>query len=123
MNSEEHANTAREFLETSARAFESEDILVASEILWGAAAHALMAVGQRSGLPIGSHRDLRMAAKHLTIELNDDSIYIGYKAAERFHVNFYHGFMDDLQIYVGRRDVRDFIMRLIPSGPTGCVQT
>ena len=115
MNADKHAQTARKFLEASAREFEAEDILQASEKLWGAAAHALMSVGMMEGLPVGSHRDLSMAARLLTSEYNDDSIYSGYKVAERFHANFYHGFMDDWQIEDGREDVREFVERLLPA--------
>ncbi len=113
MNSDEHAQIARDFLSASAREFEAEDILQASEKLWGAAAHALMSVGQMEGLPIGSHRDLRMAARHLTNARNDDSIYSGYKVAEKFHANFYHGFMEKFQISEGREDVREFVEHLL----------
>jgi hypothetical protein len=113
MNADEHAQTAREFLEASAQEFEAEDILQASEKLWGAATHALMSVGQTEGLPIGSHRELSIAARHFTKERNDDSLYSGFKIAEQFHINFYHGYMDDWQIADGREYVRRFVERLL----------
>ncbi len=105
-------------MEASAREFEAEDVLQASEKLWGAAMHALMAIGQMEGLPVGSHRELRMAARHLTNLRNDVSIYSGYKVAERFHANFYHGFMEDFQISEGREDVREFVVRLLLDSST-----
>lgn len=81
--------------------------------MWGAATHALMSVGQTEGLPIGSHRELSMAARHFTRERNDDSLYSGFKVAGQFHINFYHGYMENWQIADGREYVRRFMERLL----------
>ena len=114
MNANEHVQTAREFLEASDREFEAGDKLQASEKLWGAATHALMAVIQAEGQTSKSHRDLRITARRLAIERNDLLIGIGFETAEKFHINFYHGFMDDWQIADGREDVHEFVKRLLP---------
>ena len=45
-----HSRTAQEFLAASDREFAAGDALQASEKLWGAAAHAIMAVAQQQGL-------------------------------------------------------------------------
>ena len=41
---QKHAQTAREFLIAAGREFETGDKLQGSEKMWGAAAHAIMAV-------------------------------------------------------------------------------
>ena len=49
MISTEHAETAREFLIASDREFDQGDILQGAEKLWGAAAHAVMAIALDRG--------------------------------------------------------------------------
>ena len=116
MNAKEHVQTAREFLEASDREFEAGDILQASEKLWGAATHALMAVMQDDGRLIKNHRELRRAVRRLAVKREDEFIRTGFEVAEKFHANFYHGFMEDFQISEGREDVREFVERLLPNG-------
>ena len=114
MNANEHVQTAREFLEASDREFEAGDKFQASEKLWGAATHALMAVMQEDGQVGKNHRELRGAVRRLAKERNDPFIRIGFEVAEKFHANFYHGFMEDFQVSEGREDVREFVKRLLP---------
>lgn len=113
MNVKEHKETAREFLVASDREFEAGDVLQGSEKLWGAATHALMAVAQEEGQDYGSHRELKRAAERLSEERNDSLIRSGFGVAEKFHANFYHGFMEDFQIDGDRRTVREFVERLL----------
>ena len=121
MNAKEHVRTARESLEASDREFEAGDILQGSEKLWGAATHALMAVMQSNGQTMKSHREMQNAARRLAIERNDVLILAGFDAAERFHINFYHGYMEDWQIADGREDVRGIVERLLPNGTLGSI--
>ena len=116
MDSNEHVQTAQEFLEASDREFDAGDILQGSEKLWGAATHALMAVMQDDGRLIKNHRELRRAVRRLAVRREDEFIRTGFEVAEKFHVNFYHGFMEDFQISEGREDVREFVERLLPNG-------
>ena len=117
MNTQEHVQTARAFLEASDREFEAGDELQASEKLWGAATHALRAVIQPDGHSSGKHRELRMAAERLATSHGDPAIRLGFITAEQFHANFYHGFMEDFQIDDGRRAVREFVERILPDRP------
>ena len=59
----DHTQTVREFLAASDREFAVGDTLHASEKLWGAAAHAIMAVAQQRGLEYGTHHALVNAAR------------------------------------------------------------
>ena len=117
MNAEEHVQTALAFLEASDREFEAGDNLQASEKLWGAATHAVRAAALPDGQPTGRHRDLRLAARWLATQRSDPAILIGFRAAEQFHTNFYHGFMEDDEIADGRQEVRGLVERLLPVGP------
>ena len=51
MTSAEHIETAKQFLADSDREFLDGDELQASEKLWGAASHAVMAIAEQRGLP------------------------------------------------------------------------
>lgn len=113
MNANEHVETAREFLEASDREFAAGDKFQASEKLWGAATHALMAVMQENGQVGRNHREMRLAVRQLAEERSDPFIRTGFEVAEKFHANFYHGFMEDFQISEGREDVHEFVRRVL----------
>ena len=49
MLSQNHVQTARDFLVASDKEFEAEDYLQASEKLWGAASHATLALAKQKG--------------------------------------------------------------------------
>ncbi len=108
----EHVDTAHDFLDDAAREFAAGDVLQGSEKLWGAASHAVMAAAQERGWPMGSHRQLKVAADKLADERDDQSIRAGFALAEKFHANFYHGFMEDWEIRPDRDIVHDFVIRL-----------
>ena len=113
LQTKEHAQTAREFLVASDREFEAGDHLQASEKLWGAASHALIAVAQQRNLPHGSHRALKTAAQLLVAETGDMALLAGFLAAEKFHANFYHDFMEDFELDADRPTVNNFVERLL----------
>lgn len=114
MDSKKHVETAREFLEASDREFEAGEVLQASEKLWGAATHALMAVMREEGQDIGTHKALGRAAERLAAERGDPLIGSSFGVAEKFHANFYHAFMEYDEIERGRWYVREFVERLLP---------
>ena len=99
MQVREHAETAREFLVASDREFEADDLVQASEKLWGAAAHAVMAVAQERGWEYRSHRSLKRAAISLSREHGDPLLELQFGIAEKFHRNFYHDDMEDWERY------------------------
>ena len=117
MTPTEHIKTAREFLEASDREFEVGDELQGSEKLWGAATHALRAAMLSEGRTGGKHHELREAAQRLADERNDPAIQSGFAIAEKFHANFYHGFMEDYQIESDRPIVHDFVDRILFDRP------
>ena len=110
---QEHAQTAREFLKASDREFDAGDHLQASEKLWGAAAHALMAARQERGISGNSHRALRFHAEKLAWKYGDPDIRLGFHIADKFHRNFYNDFMDDSEYELDRPIVHDFVERVL----------
>ena len=113
MQTEQHAQAAQDFLEAADREFASGDHLQASEKLWSAASHAVMAVAQHRGLSFGSHRALKEAVQHLADDTGDRGLIGGFGVAEKFHANFYHDFMEDYQLDADRPVMREFVNRML----------
>ena len=113
MTVEQHSETAREFLERADQEFAAGEHMQASEKIWGAASQALITVARQRGWPYGTHAALRNAVRELTIEYGDNSIRDGFAVAEKFHANFYHGFMEDEELRFSRPSVEDFIEKIL----------
>ena len=110
---EEHVQTARAFLDESDSLFDRGDVLQGSEKVWGAAAHAVMAVAQQRGWPYDSHGSLKHASRRLSEEAGDQTIQLAFAVAEKFHINFYHHGMEDYEMDADRPSVRALVERLL----------
>ena len=113
MTTEEHMEQAKRFLVQAEREFEAGDQMQASEKLWGAASHAVMAAAQSRDMPCGSHRAQRVAVDELSAEQNDPHIKTAYALAGKFHSNFYHGFMEEEDWAHESPIVRDFTEHML----------
>ena len=113
MLSQDHVATAQAFLNDSDQEFEAGDRLQASEKLWGAASHAVMAVARRRGWGHRTHRDLKNAVQRLAQESGDDALHAGFLAAEKFHKNFHHDEMEDFEIEIDRPLIHTFVARTL----------
>ena len=111
--SNQHADIARYFLSKSDREFAAGDVLSGSELLWGAAAHALITVAQRNGWHYDSHGALRNASKQLAVLHQRPRWVTEFDEAEQFHINFYHGQLSDAVIARDRPKVGRFVRRLL----------
>ena len=113
MLTQDHALTAQDFLVASDREFAAGDVLQASEKLWGAAAHAIMAVAKQRGLDHGTHRAMINSAWQIADEMDDNELRLGILAAQHFHSNFYNGTMEDEDITRGRPLVHRFVALML----------
>ncbi len=113
MLTQEHAQTAQDFLEAADRELAAGDLVQGSEKLWGAAAHAVMAVAQQRGWDHRSHRSLKNAVIRLSQEQDDPLIEAYFLAAEKFHRNFYHDDMEDYERDADRPLVERFVERML----------
>ena len=109
----EHTRTAREFLTAADAELAAGDILQGCEKLWGAASHAVIAAAQRRVWRCGSHGAMRAAVRALADEVGDARLLSGFAEAEKLHANFYHGFMDELDLGESRIIVHDFVHRIL----------
>ena len=119
MEHDQHGQTARDFLEASDREFAAGDHLQASEKLWGAASHAVIAVALQRDWPCRSHRALSNAVDRLSRETGERQLEAGFSIAEKFHRNFYHDEMPDYEISRDRPLVRDFVDRVLALAENG----
>ena len=117
MTTDEHVEQARLFLAQADAEFAAGDIMQASEKLWGAASHAVMAVAQSEGMSCGSHRAQRAVAEKLASRHCDPRIAAGFALAGKFHANSCHGFMGPEDWLHESPLVRDFTERVLASYP------
>ncbi len=113
MQQDDHGRQAREFLANSDLEFDAGDHLQASEKLWGAATHAVMAVALQRNWPCRSHRALSNTVVRLQQETGDAQLTSGFGIAEKFHRNFYHDEMPDYEVERDRPTVHEFVNRML----------
>ncbi len=109
MLASEHARIALAWLAVSDEEFSEGRRMQASEKLWGAAAHAILAVAIERGWRYGSHRDFVVTVHRLTEESGDETVSECFDEARRFHANFYQNFMEDADIERLRPRVHEFV--------------
>ena len=109
----EHIDTARQFLLDADREYEAGDILQASEKLWGAATHVVIAEMQRRDLEPNGHGKMKRFVKSLGDELDQPDLYALFKISETLHINFYHGFLSENNFEEHREFTRQFVERMI----------
>ncbi len=113
---QDHVDAARRFLDQSDLEFAAGDNRQGSEKLWGAVTQAVMAVAKQRGWDWGKHGARRAAASRLDSEDPSYNFAQGLFAAQQFHANFYHDFMEDDEIAQGRpiahKLVRDLLRQL-----------
>ena len=109
MLTQEHIETALDFLAQADHEFGVGDVLQGSAKMWGAASHAVMAAAQQKGWRFGDHRSLKVAVTRLAEEYDDPTLESAFGVAEKFHANFYHAFMQDYEFDRDRPTVRRFV--------------
>ena len=109
----ERGAAAREFLSGADIEFAKPDTRQGSEKLWGAATQAVIVMAENRGWECDSHRALKNAAERLGVEFGDQSIGYGFSAAEKFHWNSYHNFMEDFELESDRPVVHEFVERML----------
>ena len=105
----DHAQVALVYLRQADDEFAVNDNLQGSEKLWGATSQAVLAVAKEKVWPSGSDYALKTAADRLAKDRDDPALESGFFAAQQFHANFYHGFMEEDDIARGRPLVGDFV--------------
>lgn len=115
MLTQEHAQTALDSLEKADQHFAEGDHVQASEKLWEAAAHAVMAVVGGSGLSADNRREMIAVAEQLAIAHNDPLIASGFSIAGMYYHDSHHVhiLLDGDEWLYGRPKVGNFVKRVL----------
>ena len=108
---QEHAGAARDSLQSAQAEFAAGDSASGSDRLWQAAVHAVTAVARERGWPSDGHADVKAAADRLAA--GDTAVIAGFFAAQQFHANATHDFMEPDDVSRGLPLVRDFVHRTL----------
>lgn len=109
----EHDQLARQFLLDADKEFKDGDIFQASEKLWGAASHVVIAEMHRRGIKQSGHKVMVRAVESFADELKDPALDYLFSSAETLHANFYHGFLDEDDVQRHRDRVNMFVNRML----------
>ena len=109
---EEYTGNSQRFLEDAEEALQNDDLLQASEKLWGAAAHAVKATAQRKGWEHNSHRLLFRVVTRLANETGDRELHSLFHTANSLHANFYEGWMTKESVEEGKEEISELVRRL-----------
>lgn len=109
----EYAAQALKFLEQSDAEFAAGDDRQGAEKLYGAATQAVIAAAKQRGWGYRSHRANKNATTRFATEYDDPFLTAGFAAAEKFHIHFHHGDMEDYQIAIDRPVVHSYVHRMV----------
>lgn len=92
---DQHMQISRRFIEQAKEELAKGERLQASEKVWGAAGHALAAIGKGRGWRTEQYAHKNAIAELLSHEFNDPDIMARYRSFDHEHVNFYQNNLDD----------------------------
>ena len=109
---EEYAAQSLKYLDQSDAEFAAGDTRQGAEKLYGAACQIVIAAAKQRGWGYRSHRANKNATVRLADEYDDETLLMGFSAAEKFHVHFFHGNLEDYEIAADRPAVRRYVRRM-----------
>ena len=110
---DEHARISRRFLEHARIELDKGDRLQAGEKIWGAAAHALKAVGKQRGWNHDKHSCIFDTGEQLAREFDKEELFDQYLArADYVHRNFYENDRSELSLGYALADVERLVNEL-----------
>ena len=109
----ERVAKALEILAQADTEFAVGDTRQAAEKLYGASVQAVIAASFQRGWDYHSHRANKNATRQLAKEYEDPFLTGWFTVAERFHIHFHHGGMEDYQITADRDAVRSYVQRML----------
>lgn len=117
MNAQEHWRAARDFLNVVDAGAAAGRPLLLSELMWGAATHAIRSYARWRGWPVGKSQRLVELLDLIVDDCGDASLPEGFARASRLHANFYNGFMDDDAVAENQAIARSFAERVLALVP------
>lgn len=117
MEYREHWDAANDFLRVMDEGLAVGRPLLACEVMWGAATHAIRAYARWRGWRVGKSPRLAELVERMVREQNDIFLRDGFSKAALLHANFYNGFMDADSITENQAIVRIFAERVLALVP------
>lgn len=108
----QHVLTSRNMLAKAEEALVQDDLIQASEKLWGATAHMVKSVAQRRRWRHGGHRELFLVIDRLVEETGDRELRTLFDVANSLHSNFYENWMSRDWIEDRVQHIRNFLEKL-----------
>ena len=93
-----HMAISRRFLQQAREELAKSERLQASDKIWGAASHAIAAVGKERGWLTDDYFPKQNIAAHLSEEFNNPALLDRYTIFQAHHVNFYQNDRDEGEI-------------------------
>lgn len=90
---DEHKLTSKQMLAKAGDALVQDDLLQASEKLWGAVAHMVKGIAEQRGWSHHGHRELYQVVNMLVHETGDRELRTLFDIANSLHSNFYENWM------------------------------
>ena len=110
---QEHEQIALELLDEADIEFAASKTMKASEMLWGAAAHALIALALQMERAYDSHGAMRDAVRQLPNIPDRPHWLTDFDLADDCHRNFYHGHLTNAEVMRNRQRVRRMVTGLL----------
>ena len=110
---EEYTAQSLKYLDQSDSEFAAGDTRQGAEKLYGAACQIIFAAAKQRGWGFRSHRETKNATARLAAEYDDPFLLAGFAAAEKLHIHFHHGNLEDYEIEVDRPAVHSYVRRLV----------
>ena len=113
LTSDGHAQVSRRFLEQARIHLDDHDRLQAAEKIWGAAAHAIKAIGEQRGWVHDSHYNVFWIAEHLGREFGRaEEFALRISHAGYMHQDFYNNVWNEDAIALSLAGTADFVAEL-----------
>ncbi len=110
---ERHLEISDLLMRDAGEEFETGELFLASEMIWGAVAHYLKSVAKYRGWQNERHQDLNDVATDLAYETdNPVRVLYLYRSAGGMHTNFYEDWLSSRDVVIGMNDAEELIRRL-----------
>ena len=109
---EEYSAMGRKLLADARVVVRAEDLVQASEKLWGAADQMVKSVAERKGWEHGGHRQLFQVTARLAQESGDPEFSALFHVANSLHWNFHENLMTTYQVEHGLERMQELIEKL-----------
>ena len=109
---EEYAAQSITYLNQSEAEFAVGDTRQGAEKLYGAACQIVIAAAKQRGWGYRSHHDNKNATTRLAAEYDDPFLLAGFAAAEKLHIHFHHGNLEDYEIEADRSAAQSYVRRM-----------